>query len=86
MCTSLMQCFFTIFSLGPRSSGSVGDVLLRQSYHEENKNYYYLRLIYDGLIFYSINIISLKILFGIIIETFAGILKRIKKSKKQRRL
>ena len=81
MCSSLMQCFFVVFSLGPRSSGSLGDILIRQSYREDNRKYYYLRIIFDNLMFYLINIISLKILFGIIIETFAGFLIRIEESE-----
>ncbi len=86
MCSSLMHCFFVIFSLGPRSSGSLGDVIVRQSYRKENRYYYYIRLIYDNIVFYSVNIISMKTLFGIIIETFAGILKRAQKSQKSRGL
>ena len=86
MCTSLMQCFFVILSLGPRSSGSIGDILLRQSYKEENRNYFFLRYVFDILMFYIINIINLKILFGIVIETFAGKLKRAEKQKEHGRL
>ena len=29
MCTTMVQCFMTIFSLGPRSSGGIGDMLVR---------------------------------------------------------
>ena len=86
MCTSLMQCFFVILSLGPRSSGSIGDVLLRQSYSAENKQYFFLRYVFDILIFYIINIINLKILFGIVIETFAGWLNRTEKQEEHGRL
>ena len=32
MCINAMQCFLTIFSLGPRSSGCIGDILTKPSY------------------------------------------------------
>jgi predicted GIY-YIG superfamily endonuclease len=70
-CTSVRHCFFTIFSLGPRSSGSVGDVLTRQSYLPGNKTKYYSRYIFDLSIFVVVNVMGMNIIFGIIIQTFA---------------
>ena len=58
-------------SLGPRSSGSVGDVLLRPSYNDDNRVRFYIRWVYDVTIFYIVNIICMKLIFGIIIDTFA---------------
>lgn len=72
ICSDLIQCFFTIFSLGPRSTGSVGDVLLRPSYDDSNRSQYFARYVFDISIFYIINIVDLKVLFGVIIMTFAG--------------
>lgn len=73
MCTNLIQCFLTIFSLGPRSSGGIGDMLLRQSFKPENRETFYVRYFFDLSCFLLINLIFMNILFGIIIDTFAGI-------------
>jgi len=73
-CSTAIQCFLTVFSLGPRSSGGVGDVMLRQSYSIENRTNYMFRWIYDLLAFIVINIIGMNILFGIILDTFSGII------------
>jgi len=32
LCSDLWHCFLTIFSLGPRSSGGIGDQILKQPY------------------------------------------------------
>ena len=71
MCNTLLQCFTVVAALGPRSSGSVGDVLLRPTYSENLRVRYYIRWIYDVSIFFIINIICMKLIFGIIIDTFA---------------
>lgn len=71
MCHTLLQCFTTVSSLGPRSAGSIGDVLLRPSYSEDKRARYIIRWIYDTSMFFLINIIFLKVIFGIIIDTFA---------------
>jgi hypothetical protein len=78
MCSSLLHCFFTTLAFGPRSSGSIGDVLLRQSFSNENKSYYYIRYLFDIIFFYGINIIAINMLLAIVIENFAGILSRPK--------
>jgi len=70
MCTSIWQCVLTIFSLGPRSSGSVGDVIQRMSYAPDNRQRYFFRWVYDLLSFLVINVIFMNIIFGIIIDTF----------------
>lgn len=31
-CSTMIHCFLTVFSLGPRSSGSIGDVMTDISY------------------------------------------------------
>lgn len=71
MCINLLQCFFTVLNLGPRSTGSIGDVLLRPSYEASNRSQFFFRYIYDLTIFYIITIVDLKVLFGVIIMTFA---------------
>jgi hypothetical protein len=70
-CTSLLQCFSTVLALGPRSSGSVGDIFLRVSYEPDVRAIYLLRWFFDVLAFIIINLCGLKLIFGIIIDTFA---------------
>ena len=70
-CTSMLQCLQTIVSLGPRSSGGIGDMLTRESFSENNRSTYYLRFFYDVFSFAIVNLIFLNIIFGIIIDTFA---------------
>lgn len=72
MCTSALQCFLTIFSLGPRSSGSIGDVILQPSYDKDLK-LYYIRYVFDVSIFFIVNLLGINILFAIIIENFSGL-------------
>lgn len=58
--------------LTPRSSGSVGDVILRPSYAASNQVRYFIRYVFDVSIFFIINIICVKFIFqGIMIDTFA---------------
>ena len=71
-CSTVSHCFLTVFSLGPRSSGGVGDTLSRESFADGNRNNYFFRWFYDLMSFIVINIIGLNILFGIILDTFSG--------------
>lgn len=70
-CTSVFHCFLTIVSLGPRSSGGLGDMLVRESYQDDNLLKFSVRYIYDVSCFIIINLIWLNINFGLIIDTFA---------------
>lgn len=72
-CTTVFHCFLTVFSLGPRSSGSVGDMMVRESYKSENRAKWYVRFFYDVSVFIIVNITLLNIVFGIIIDTFAAL-------------
>ena len=76
-CMNMFQCFFTMFSLGPRSSGGIGDMMVRESYAPGNRTQYVVRFFYDVSCFMIINIILLNIIFGIIIDTFAELRKKI---------
>ena len=71
VCTTILQCLLTVISLGPRSFGSIGDQIMKQSFENNNKVRYYIRWVYDFTCFAVINIIFLNIIFGIIIDTFA---------------
>lgn len=77
MCINALQCFLTVFSLGPRSSGSVGDVLVQPSFYKDPK-IYYIRYLYDVSIFFVVNLLGINILFAIIIENFSGLREKKK--------
>ena len=72
-CMELKQCFYTHFSFGPRSTGGVGDVIQDISYSDEQKLHYFVRFLFDLLFFCIINIITMNIVFGIIIDSFASL-------------
>jgi hypothetical protein len=74
VCSTLVQCFTTLVGFGPRSSGSVGDILLRPTYGNEFnlRARFYIRYFLDVSVFFIVNIINMKLLFGIILDTFSG--------------
>jgi len=78
-CSTMIHCFLTVFSLGPRSSGGIGDMASDVSYSGDNKPHYYVRWLTDMGIFYMLNIIIMNLIFGVIISTFAEL--RDKKSE-----
>ena len=49
----------------------MGDYATAQSYSEDNRDNYYIRLIYDMIYWIILNVIFMNIIFGIIIDTFA---------------
>merc|ERR1712170_109120 len=59
-----------MFSLGMRSSGGIGDMMTRISWGVKDRSLWYIRYIYDATCFIIINVISMNIIFGIIIDTF----------------
>lgn len=71
-CESMLQCYLTTLNWGLRNGGGIGDTLNVESYASDNKGRYYFRLIFDLSFFLIINIVFLNIIFGIIIDTFAG--------------
>jgi len=54
-----------------RSSGGIGDQMIRMEYNPTNMERYYVRYFYDISCFISLNLIMLNVIFGIIIDTFA---------------
>ena len=82
-CSNPLQCFLWVFAMAPRSSGSVGDLMRRQSYSDENRTKYFIRWVYDLMVFVVINIICMNIVFGIILDTFKE-LRNQRKSDRSR--
>lgn len=72
LCTTLLQCFIVVVNKGLIAGGGIGDFMILQSLHEEYR--YAVTYIYNLLFFLVVKMAFMNIIFGIIIDTFAGIL------------
>ena len=70
MCANMFMCFINLINYGFRLGGGVGDIMNPATFND--KNYYYTQIVYSNIFFWLINVIFLNIIFGIIIDTFAG--------------
>lgn len=68
-CTSLLQCYMTVFNLGLIMGGGFGDVTEQIHYSEVQR--FAIKFLFDVSFFLLVKIILYNILFGIIIDTFA---------------
>lgn len=86
MCASVSECWLTIFSLGMRSSGGIGDVMIRTPWSVTGDVFekYMQRYVYDITCFIVINLIGLNIIFGIIIDAFQSLRQRSKRINYER--
>ena len=66
-CESLLTCFFFTVNLGLRNGGGIADSMNPTSIYDLMGE----RTVYDITFFMLINVISLNIIFGIIIDTFS---------------
>jgi hypothetical protein len=69
-CTYLWDCFLYHVNFGIRQGGGIADVTTTVS-PTQRPGYYVAKFFFDLMFFILINIISLNIIFGIIIDTFA---------------
>ncbi len=69
MCYDLWDCLFYVTNLGFRNGGGISDSMSVEP--AVKKNGFVLKTLFDLTFFMFINIISLNIIFGIIIDTFA---------------
>jgi hypothetical protein len=76
-CDTLRHCIITTLNHGLRNGGGIGDVLRTPSKIE---HLYIFRVVYDMLFFFIVNIITLNLIFGVIIDTF-GDLRQEKQEK-----
>ena len=72
LCTSMLQCFISTLDLGLRFGGGIGESLVPPSYESDARGIYFSRIVFNLTFFLIINIIFLNIIFGIIVDTFAG--------------
>ncbi|XP_013415241.1 inositol 1,4,5-trisphosphate receptor [Lingula anatina] len=77
-CDSLIMCIVTSLNEGLRNGGGIGDVLRKPSSKEP---LFVARVIYDLLFFFIVIIITLNLIFGVIIDTFADL--RSEKQQKE---
>ena len=70
-CFSLYHCLLSVLNYGIRLGGGIGDQLKQLSYADGQTTTFYLRYVFDITYFLVIVIALLKIIFGIIIDTFA---------------
>jgi hypothetical protein len=68
VCKTLRSCTLYILNMGLRNGGGIADSAVLYNY--ENKKVY-AKSLFDLLFFFLINVISLNIIFGIIIDTFS---------------
>jgi hypothetical protein len=66
-CNNLVNCFFYTVNLGLRNGGGIGDSMNTVDLSKKMSE----RTIFDTTFFMLINVISLNIVFGIIIDTFS---------------
>jgi hypothetical protein len=69
-CTQLWECVMYVFNYGLRMGGGIGDVTDALN-PLDNEGIYTAKFFFDVAFFMMINVISLNIIFGIIIDTFA---------------
>jgi hypothetical protein len=71
MCNDLWECWFYAVNLGFRNGGGLADSMNVEPAHG-NESHFFPKFAYDITFFVLVNVISLNIIFGIIIDTFAS--------------
>lgn len=69
-CDSLRMCIITTLNQGLRNGGGIGDVLRSPSSTEPK---FIFRVLYDLLFYFILIVITLNLIFGVIIDTFADL-------------
>jgi hypothetical protein len=74
MCDTLVSCYILYFNHGVKSGGGVGD-LLAYRFMNDDTYYYWIRYIADFVFYFTIIVLLLNMINGIIISTFATLRK-----------
>ena len=69
-CDSMIMCIITTLDRGLRNGGGIGDVLRSPSSSEPK---FIFRVVYDLLFYFILIVITLNLIFGVIIDTFADL-------------
>lgn len=75
VCYTLKSCYFTTLNIGLRSGGGIAEAM-QVTDVESSKYNFYGKLLFDLGFFLFVNIISLNVIFGIIIDTFSELRAR----------
>lgn len=75
VCYTMKSCYFTTLNLGLRSGGGIAEAM-QVTDVESIKYNFYGKLLFDLGFFLFVNIISLNVIFGIIIDTFSELRAR----------
>ena len=81
MCYDLWECMFYVTNLGFRNGGGISDSMVVEPNSLQGR--FVLKTLFDLTFFMFINIISLNIIFGIIIDTFALMRDELQQRRKQ---
>ena len=82
VCETLLICIVTTLNEGLRNGGGIGDMLKPKSVQE---SLFAFRVIYDLLFFFIVIIITLNLIFGVIIDTFADLRAEKNENEENRR-
>jgi hypothetical protein len=74
MCDTLISCYILYFNHGVKSGGGIGD-LLAYRFMEDDPYYYWIRYLADFVFYFTIIVLLLNMINGIIISTFATLRK-----------
>lgn len=69
LCQSMLSCFMYVLDMGLRNGGGIADS--HNALPITDGSRFYLKLIFNQSFFIFINLVSLNIIFGVIIDTFA---------------
>ena len=69
----MLHCYMAVIDYGLRAGGGIGDFMPPNTYFNDSKLTYYIRLIHDVIFFMVIIITFFNIIFGIIIDTFGAL-------------
>lgn len=75
VCFSMKSCYFTTLNIGLRQGGGIAEVMQVTDVESSEYNFYG-KLLFDLGFFLFVNIISLNVIFGIIIDTFSELRAR----------
>lgn len=73
ICRTLFHCYVEMLNFGLRNGGGIGDAFPSNSWFNDSKEVYFLRILNDLSFFMIIILLFFNIIFGIIIDTFAGL-------------
>lgn len=83
VCETLSTCFVYMVNQGLRNGGGIGDSMKPEPLHTGS---FFAKNMYELSFFIIINVISLNIIFGIIIDTFSQLRDEQQERSKQRTL